>query len=93
MGVITIRLLPAKSSGIYPLDIEMCARWLLSGSPGKRGQSHLEVIRRVAELADDRIVFSGRKDYGAGEILELIGEDGELVGEDPRPTLDPISTL
>lgn len=83
--MITIKLLPKKPERTYPLDVDACARWLLSSSNGKRGQSRLDVIRRAADLAENDIVFSGKRKYSAGEILELFDEDGKLIGEDPRP--------
>jgi hypothetical protein len=90
LPMITIKLLPKTSSGIYPLDADRCARWLLSDrAPKRRGQSHLRVIRRVAELADGKkVVFvGGGKLFTPAQILELIDEQGRLAGKDPRPML------
>lgn len=79
-----LNLTPATSKPDYPLNVEMCAQWLVHLARWKV-QSNLRVIRRVAEMDDSVIFVSGDRKFTANEILDLIDQDGRLTGEDPRP--------
>lgn len=79
-----LNLTPATSKPDYRLDVEMCAWWLLRLAKWKV-QSNLAVIRRVAEMDADTIFVSGDRQFTANEILDLIDQDGNLTGVDPRP--------
>lgn len=78
------KLTPAVSNYDYPLDIDKCAKWLLTMARWKV-QSNLKVIRRVALLDAGVRFINGDREFTANEILDLIDRDGKLIGEDPRP--------
>lgn len=88
LPMITVKLLPVPSKIDYPLDVIRTVAWLWDGRAPRRQASHPLVIRGLAKRGN--VVFtSDGKFYTSKRILELIDEDGQFTGEDPRP--DPTS--